>query len=59
LGLAHGGGRIGHLGLSRTNLSWGQEARVTIAGQELWLIAESHWVGLALAKGGHGNVHGA
>jgi len=37
----------------------GQEARVTIAGHELWSSQGRILVGLAPAKGGRGTVHGA
>ena len=50
--LAHGDDAIAHLGrLSRHSLSWGQEVRVSIGGNELWIVAESHF---GRPRGGQG-----
>jgi hypothetical protein len=42
--LAHGDEAISHLGrLAGTELRWGQEARVSLNGHELWVVAEAHF----------------
>jgi hypothetical protein len=50
--LAHGDDAIAHLGrLSRNSLGWGQEALTSISGNELWVVAESHF---GRPRGGQG-----
>jgi hypothetical protein len=48
----------GHVGrLSRTNPSWGQEARVTALAKSCGSSRSRIVLGLAPAKGGRENVH--
>ena len=50
--LAHGDDAIAHFSrLSRTELRWGQEVRVTLGDKELWVLTESHF---GRPRGGQG-----